>query len=109
MSNKTIQKIDAQLAHIDELITNLLDDVDLSELSAYQRLMIVSRLMGLAQKGIAIRQTCQAGQSENRENLLFAAYMRDMRGEPPSSDDHRIIEQLPLLVSEEPEESDGEL
>lgn len=96
MSNKTIQKIDAQLARIDELVEKLLDGVDLSELSSYERLVVASRFMGLSQRAIAIRQTCQVERSENREGLLVAAFMRQMRGEAESGDALRILEEEPL-------------
>jgi hypothetical protein len=108
-NNKIIQKIDMQIERIENLIEQLLGGIDVSELSTSERLTHASRLMGLVQRDIALKQTIQLDQPENRENLLIAAFMRQMRGETSSSEAMRIVEQDPLQGIEAPseEEEDG--
>jgi hypothetical protein len=106
MSNRTIQKIDEQLKRIDDLIEKLLDGIAITEMSSYQRFMIVSRLLGLSQRGMALRQTCELDHPENRENLLIAALMRQMRGEMQASEMLRIVEKYPVQGLPEGEQSD---
>lgn len=98
---RTLQKIDAQLEKISGIVEQLLEDIDISTLNTEQRLNLAIKFMGTWQKGVAIRQTCLVDQPENRENLLIAAFMRQMRGESASTEAYRIIEEHPPEQEEE--------
>jgi hypothetical protein len=105
--SKIIQKIDAQVERIETIVDKLLDGINIDELTTSERLTHVSRFISLVQRGIALKQTIQLDQPENRENLLIAAFMRQMRGETSSSEAMRIVEQDPLQGIEAPSEEDG--
>lgn len=105
----TLKRIDAQINRIDELVYKLLNGdeihgikpVDISEMSAYERMNVASRFMALSQRGIALRQTCELDQPENRETMLIAAFMRQMRGETPAT---LVTDESPLQGLPEPDE-----
>ena len=97
-STRTIQRIDAQIEKIEDLIEQLLTGIDLAKLTANQRLTLVTRFMALSQRSIAIRQTWLTAQPENGEALLISQFMAYMRGE--SSQD-TVLMMEPSQGSEE--------
>jgi hypothetical protein len=79
---QSLQKLDREIKKIERVIKELLDKVDVSELTTEKRLLIGARFIALHQRAIALRHTFELDQPENQENLGMTRLMRLMRGEP---------------------------
>ena len=79
---QSLQKLDREIKKIERVIKELLDEVDISELTTEKRLVIGARFIALHQRALALRHTFELDQPENRENIEVSRLMRLMRGEP---------------------------
>ena len=79
---QSLQKLDREIKKIERVIKELLDEVDISELTTEKRLVIGARFIALHQRAVALRHTFELDQPENRENIEVSRLMRLMRGEP---------------------------
>ena len=77
----TRQRVNTQLARIEQLIADLTDEVDLSELSTKERLELAVKLLGQQGRMLLIRQQCEVETPQGGTSVLMAAIMRKMRGE----------------------------
>ncbi len=75
------QKIHAEITRMDAKAQELIDGVDLDELSAKERLDLAVKFISLKQRFLLIAQQQQAATPAGRTEILLAAVMRQMRGE----------------------------
>lgn len=85
-TNDTLTRVNHQLARIERVIADLVDDVDVSELKSKERLDLAIKLMGQQGRMLLIRQQCEAETPAGGTNVLMAAIMRKMRGEAFDTD-----------------------
>ncbi len=79
---QSLRKLDQGIKRIECVIKELLDGVDISELTTEKRLVIGARFVTLHQRAVALRHTFELDHPEVHENLEVSRLMRLMRGEP---------------------------
>jgi hypothetical protein len=85
------QKIEKQIKRIEGIIEELLEGVAIGELTSKDRLMMAARFSRLYHHAIAIDNSLEANQEEDRENIGIDIVMKRMRGEK-SKDKLHVIE-----------------
>jgi hypothetical protein len=76
---ENLQLIDKQMARIEELVTKLLNGMNVDELGPYQRLNVIIRLFAQQSHMIELRHSCTDPESSNQSLIL--ALMQHMRDE----------------------------
>ena len=77
--NDALNKVNAQIARIEEIIEDLLQDLPMEKLSPYERSTLVHKFMSLYQRAIELQQTCLIDEPEKKESILITALMGQMR------------------------------
>jgi hypothetical protein len=80
-SDKYLEKIDKQISDIEQKINDLIEDVDLDELTVAERMDFYIKLQGQLAKFLALRKSSELAVPENREKELLAIFMSRLRGE----------------------------
>jgi hypothetical protein len=88
---QSLRKLDQDIKRIERLIKELLDGVDISELTTEKRLLIATRFMALHQRGIELRHTFELDLPELAQNLEMFRLMSLMRGEEIEMSDAMCI------------------
>jgi len=78
VKNKTLIKVDAQLAEIEGIIRELRTGLSFADLSPFERLDLLSRFYGLAQRALGIRQACDTVPEEFSDDEILLASVREV-------------------------------
>ena len=79
-----IKHMDLQVNHIDQLIADLLQGIDLAELKCKERIDLAIKLMSQQARVLVLRQSCASEQSGPHDENFVALLMSRMRGEEGS-------------------------
>ncbi len=105
--NATIQQINAHIAKVEAIATELLTGVDINELSPLERMAMACRFLGLYQRAIALKNVCELGQPDQQSDILIASLMRGMRGEDVPQEALDLIDKVAESTLMVEEEEDG--
>src|SRR5713226_1095683 len=86
----TLTRIIDQVDRAERMIKQLLDGVDISELTAFERINTSLKFMSQHSRLMMLRQTCELDEPENASALMIEAFQRQLRGEmvaPPVDDE----------------------
>jgi hypothetical protein len=79
--NDTARRVNKQIESVERIIDDLLIGVNFDELTSAERLSFAARFMMQHARALALRQTVEMDAPEQRESIMIAALMRQMRGE----------------------------
>ena len=85
-NKETLNKINNQITRIEQLIDKLLENLNIEEMSAYQRLTLAHRFEALHQRATKIEQTAMMTEDQPENEVIIVALMSLMRGETIKSD-----------------------
>jgi hypothetical protein len=77
----TLTRINDQVDSVERIIVQLLDTVDIEELTAYERLNTAIKFMSQHARLMMLRQSCELDEPENASALMIEAFQRQLRGE----------------------------
>jgi hypothetical protein len=89
--NDALNKVNAQIMRIEKIIEDLLQDLVIADMSAYERLTMVHKFMSQHQRAVELQQTCFIDEPEKKESILIGALMSQMRGEASRPEANRVI------------------
>ena len=78
---ESIEKIDQQILRAEEITNNLLEDLDMSEITAVDRLNIAVKFMALQSRLISMKNAVELDEPEKQGLTILAAFQRHLRGE----------------------------
>lgn len=79
----TVKHINQQVASIDQLIENLLQDVDFDELKCKERIDLAVKLMSQQARVLILKQSLANEKSDSKDEQFLNTLMSRMRGEVP--------------------------
>lgn len=82
-----VNKISMQITRIEQIIEDLLTDIDMEDMSTYERLSLVPRFLLQQQRAIEIQQTLIITEPEQRESILINTLIGQMRSTSIESDE----------------------
>lgn len=77
----TLARTNRQIARIETVLDDLLDGINIEEMTAKERLDVAVKLMSQQGRALMIRQTCESSTPSGRTDIIIAAIARQMRGE----------------------------
>ena len=77
---RLLQKVEKQIRRIEDIIEELLDGVDMSELSSKERLLVAARFTNLHQRAVLLSASLERNTAESAENTALSVIVSDMRG-----------------------------
>jgi hypothetical protein len=85
-TNDNLERATRQLDTIEQLITLLMDDIDLSELKMSERLNIAIKLMTQHARTLKLRDDISEEHDPSKDQVFFANLRRQLRGGPSDQD-----------------------
>jgi hypothetical protein len=79
--NKYLEKIDKQIESIEERINELLEDIDIEELSTIEKMELAIKFQTQLVRFFTLRKSSEQVVPEDSEGALMAIWMKQMRGE----------------------------
>ncbi len=77
----TLTRINDQVERVETMIKKLLEDIEVSELTAYERLNVSIKFMSQHARLMMLRQTCELDEPGNASALMIEAFQKQLRGE----------------------------
>lgn len=77
----TLTRINDQVGRVENIIVQLLDGLDITELTAYERLNTAIKFMSQHARLMMLRQTCELDEPENASALMIEMFQKQLRGE----------------------------
>lgn len=86
----TLTRINTQVERVEDVIVKLLQDIEIEELTAYERLNTAIKFMSQHARLMMLRQSCELDAPENASALMIEAFQRQLRGEivQPEPEEH---------------------
>jgi hypothetical protein len=87
---ETLDTINQQIKKVEETINHLLEDIDISQIIAAEKLHLAVKFMAQHIKLMVLKESIQRGEhqeTEKQEATFMLAFQRHLRGERPGESD----------------------
>ena len=79
--NNNNDKIDQQIKRVEEIVNKLLEDIDLSEITSFDKLGLVVKFMAQHSRLLAMKNVSELNEPEKQGLAILTAFQRHLRGE----------------------------
>ncbi|HEY4033972.1 MAG TPA: hypothetical protein VGL94_08440 [Ktedonobacteraceae bacterium] len=79
--NQNKYKIDKQIESIEKRIDELLENIDIKELSTVEKMELAIKFQTQLVRFLTLRKASEQGMPEGREGALMTMWMKQLRGE----------------------------